>query len=99
MLWRIQDTTHLRPSTSKSNAKALIMDHLIVPIIRGAQVLLRMYSLDVPAAVIKLVATLQPDGSVKKERPRALPSGKSAVVELKLESKVVVESFQNYTCG
>jgi elongation factor 1 alpha-like protein len=75
------------------------MDDLIVPIIRGAQVLLRMHSLDVPAAVTKLVATLQPDGSVKKERPRALTSGMSAVVELKLGSKVLMESFQDYTCG
>lgn len=66
--------------TTKARAKILVMEKLTVPIIRGAQVVFHMHSLDVPAVLTKLVAILKRDGSVKKERPRALTSGTSAVV-------------------
>jgi elongation factor 1 alpha-like protein len=66
--------------TTKARAKILVMDKLSVPIIRGAQVVFHMHSLDVPAVLTKLVAILKRDGSVQKERPRALTSGTSAVV-------------------
>jgi elongation factor 1 alpha-like protein len=65
---------------TKARAKILVMEKLSVPIIRGAQVVFHMHSLDVPAVLTKLVAILKRDGSVKKERPRALTSGSSAVV-------------------
>eukprot|EP00934_Nitzschia_sp_Nitz4_P003075 Nitzschia sp. Nitz4//scaffold473_size5632//469//2538//NITZ4_009212-RA/size5632-augustus-gene-0.1-mRNA-1//1//CDS//3329552700//3065//frame0 len=82
------------PIATKCQAKLLVMEELTVPIIRGAQVLFHMHSLDVPAVVSKLVALTKRDGSVKKERPRALTSGSSATVELTLSERVVVESFQ-----
>jgi elongation factor 1 alpha-like protein len=69
------------------------MDPLAVPIIRGAQVLFHMHSLDVPAVLTKLVAITNRDGSIKKERPRALTAGSSAVVELTLSDKIVLEPF------
>jgi elongation factor 1 alpha-like protein len=91
----VVDTTHLPRISNKATAKVLIMDELTVPIIRGAQVLFHMHSLDIPAVITKLISTLKPDGSIIKERPRALTSGVSAVVELKLDNKIVMEAFQD----
>lgn len=88
---------HLPPIAKGARAKVLIMDDLTVPIIRGAQVLFHMHSLDVPASLNKLIALLKPDGSgILKERPRALTSGVSAMVELKLSdnTKIVMDRFQ-----
>ena len=81
------------PLTKKASARIMVMDKLAVPIIRGAQAIFHMHSLDVPAVLTKLVATLKRDGSVKKERPRALTSGVSAKVEFTLSDKIVMESF------
>lgn len=89
----VVDTTHLPPIAIRAKAKVLIMDQLTVPIIRGAQVLFHMHSLDIPAVISKLVSTLKPDGSVDKERPRALTSGVNAIVEVKLDTKIVMETF------
>jgi elongation factor 1 alpha-like protein len=83
-----------RPSLAKRfQAKLLVMDQLAIPIIKGAQILFHMHSLDVPAVMNKLVAITKRDGSVKKERPRALPGGCSAVVELTISDKLVLEPF------
>ncbi|KAG7370118.1 translation elongation factor EF-1 subunit alpha [Nitzschia inconspicua] len=83
------------PLTNKAKARVIIMDKLTVPIIRGAQVIFHMHSLDVPAVMTKLIATLNGDGSVKKERPRAITSGVNAVVELTLSDKIVMESYSD----
>ena len=54
------------PIRKKIYAKILLMEQLSVPIIRGAQVLLHMHSLDIPAIVSKLIsATNRKDGSLK----------------------------------
>lgn len=81
------------PLTKKASARIMVMDKLAVPIIRGAQAIFHMHSLDVPAVLTKLVATLKRDGSVKKDRPRALTSGVSAKIEFTLSDKIVMESF------
>jgi elongation factor 1 alpha-like protein len=80
-LGNILSFPNCRPQlTKKAKAKLLVMEGLSVPIIRGAQVVFHMHSLDIPAIVTKLVAVLTRDGSIKKDRPRALTSGASAVV-------------------
>lgn len=76
-----------------TKARVLVMDQLAVPIIRGAQVLFHMHSLDVPAVLTKLLAVTKRDGSIKKERPRALTGGASAIVEMTLKDKIVMEPF------
>lgn len=81
------------PLTKKASARIMVMDKLAVPIIRGAQAIFHMHSLDVPVVLTKLVATLKRDGSVKKDRPRALTSGVSAKIELTLSDKIVMEPF------
>lgn len=84
----------LRPAVRKRmKAKILVMEQLQVPIIRGAQVLLHMHSIDVPAVVSKLIATTKRDGSIQKERPRVVTGGASALVEITLQEKVCLESF------
>lgn len=88
--------THLAlrpPIRKRMQAKILVMEQLQVPIIRGAQVLLHMHSIDVPAVLSKLIAITKRDGSIKKERPRAVTGGASAVVEIALQEKVCLESF------
>ena len=81
------------PIAKKAKAKILVMEQLAVPIIRGAQVLFHMHSLDVPAVLTHLIAITKRDGSIKKERPRALTGGASAIVELTLSDKICMEPF------
>lgn len=83
------------PLTKKAKAKILVMEKLGVPIIRGAQIIFHMHSLDVPAVMTKLITLLNRDGTVKKERPRALTGGASAVVELTLSDKIVMDTYAN----
>lgn len=84
----------LRPRISKRmQAKILVMHQLQVPIIRGAQVLMHMHSIDVPAVISKLIAITKRDGTVQKERPRVITGGASALVEITLQEKVCLESF------
>lgn len=78
---------------NRARAKIMVMDPLHIPIIRGAQVLFHMHSLDVPAVLNKLLATTKRDGSIKKERPRALTAGTNAIIELTLSDKIVLERF------
>lgn len=90
--------THLTlrpPIRKKMQAKILVMDHLQVPIIRGAQVLLHMHSIDVPAVISKLVSIMRRDGSTQKERPRVITGGASALVEITLQEKVCLESYSD----
>ena len=81
------------PICRRAKAKILVMEHLTIPIIRGAQVLFHMHSLDIPAVVNKLIAITKRDGSIKKERPRALTGGSSATVEVTLSDKICMEPF------
>ena len=81
------------PICKRAKAKILVMEELTVPIIRGAQVLFHMHSLDIPAVVNKLIAITKRDGSIKKERPRALTGGSSATVEVTLNDKICMEPF------
>ncbi len=81
------------PLAKKATARIMVMDKLAVPIIRGAQVIFHMHSLEVPTVLTKLVAILKRDGSVKKDRPRALTSGVSAKIEFTVSEKIVMESF------
>ena len=84
----------LRPPIKKRIlCKILVMDDLNVPIIRGANVLLHMHSIDVPAVLTKLISTTTRDGL--KENPRALLSGASASVEITLKTKVCVEAYND----
>ena len=79
----------------KVQAKILVMDQLTVPIIRGAQVLLHMHSLDIPAVISNIVSKInKKDGSVIKN-PRILAGGSSANVEIKLSSKVCLEAYSD----
>lgn len=83
------------PLTKMAAARIVVMDDLAVPIIRGAQVIFHMHSLDVPTVLTKLVAILKPDGSVKKERPRALTKGVNASIEFTVSDKLVMEAFSD----
>jgi elongation factor 1 alpha-like protein len=81
------------PLTTMAQARIMVMDPLHIPIIRGAQVIFHMHSLDVPAVLTKLIAILKGDGSIMKDRPRALTGGVTAVVELTLSDRIVMESY------
>mmetsp|Transcript_57629 Transcript_57629/g.140767 ORF Transcript_57629/g.140767 Transcript_57629/m.140767 type:complete len:615 (-) Transcript_57629:520-2364(-) len=83
------------PLTKKCLVRIMVMDELAVPIIRGTQVLFHMHSLDIPCVMTKLVSILKRDGTVKKERPRSLPPGSNAVVELTLSDRIVMEKYSD----
>jgi elongation factor 1 alpha-like protein len=81
------------PFAKQARAKILVMDDLTIPIIRGAQLLFHMQSLDVPAVLNKLIALTKRDGSIKRDRPRALTGGASATVEFTLSDRICMEPF------
>jgi elongation factor 1 alpha-like protein len=87
-------STHQRPPMSqKCLAKIWVLEGTL-PIIRGAQVLFHMHHLDVPCHLSSLIRTFNfKDGSVLKERPRALTSNTQAEVELTLSVPIVMEAF------
>ena len=84
----------LRPAVKKKfQASLMVMDDLAVPIIRGAQALLHMHSIDTPAFVSKLVCTKNRDGTVKRQKPRVLAGGASATVEITLDQKICISRY------
>ena len=84
----------LRPAVKKKfRASLMVMDDLAVPIIRGAQALLHMHSIDTPAVVSKLICTKNRDGTVKRQRPRVLAGGASASVEISLDQKISISPY------
>jgi elongation factor 1 alpha-like protein len=87
----------LRPPISKKmQAKILVMDQLQVPIIRGAQVLLHMPSMDVPAVISKLIAISNKrndDSIIQQSNPRVVTGGTNATVEITLQEKICLERF------
>jgi elongation factor 1 alpha-like protein len=84
----------LRPAVKKKfRASLMVMDDLAVPIIRGAQALLHMHSIDTPAVVSKLICTKNRDGSVKRQKPRVLAGGASASVEISLDQKISISKY------
>jgi elongation factor 1 alpha-like protein len=87
---------HERPSLAcKCLAMVWILDGLAIPIIRGAQAIFHMHHLDIPCHMSMLVKTLKKDGSVAKERPRALTANTQAIVELTLVVPIVMEAFSD----
>jgi len=84
----------LRPAVKKKfQASLMVMDDLAVPIIRGAQALLHMHSIDTPAVASKLICTKNRDGTVKRQRPRVLAGGASATVEITLDQKICISKY------
>lgn len=83
-----------RPSIAKKcRAKLAVMDDLTVPIIRGAQVLFHIHNLDIPAVLTQLITTTKRSNNTTKNRPRAITSASSAVVEITLSNPICMEAF------
>ena len=80
---------------TKFIARVYILEGLSVPIIPMAQTSLHVQQLDIPCHLSKLLQTLKKDGSVLKDRPRALTSNAQAVVELTLSLPVAMEAFSD----
>jgi elongation factor 1 alpha-like protein len=86
--------THLtlRPKVKrKFEARILVMERLVVPIIRGSQVLLHMHSLDVPAVLSRLISSERRGDSTPRLNPRVVAGGVTATVEITLSEKLVIE--------
>jgi elongation factor 1 alpha-like protein len=86
--------THLtlRPKVKrKFEARILVMERLVVPIIRGSQVLLHMHSLDVPAVLSRLISSERRGDSTPRVNPRVVAGGVTATVEITLSEKLVIE--------
>lgn len=85
----------LRPRLErKVSARIMVMDHLSVPLIRGAQLLTHMHSIDVPTALSKLLSSVHPKKkNSQRDKPRVLTAGVSATVELTFTEKIAVEAY------
>jgi elongation factor 1 alpha-like protein len=77
--------------TTRCRCKIFVLEGLALPLIRGAQALWHMHSLDVPCHLSHLEATLKPNGSVLKERPRVLTAKTQAIVEVTLHYPIALE--------
>ena len=87
----------LVPVTTSIRAKILVFD-IKQPITRGYPVLLYYHCSSVPATITKLISTTQKvKGSGKKEvpKPRYLVGRCTAEVEIKLESRVCMDLYDN----
>ena len=78
---------------NKCQAKIVVMEDLTIPIIRGAQVLFHIHSLDIPATLTQLESTTKRSTNKTKNRPRAITSASSAVVEITLSDRICMEPF------
>lgn len=82
------------PLERKVKARIMVMEQLSVPLIRGAQVLFHMHSIDVPTVLSKLLTSVHPKTkNSHKEKPRVLTAGVSATVEMTFAEKIVVEAY------
>jgi elongation factor 1 alpha-like protein len=75
--------------------KIVIMDEIAVPIIQGAEVLLYMHNIDIPAVITKLISSSNRKESVEVQRPRVLIGGSTASVEIRVREKICVETYQD----
>lgn len=64
-----------------------------MPILRGAHAELFVHSLRVPCVISKLNSIHPGSKELEKKNPRLLPRNVSAIVEIKTEQAISVESF------
>lgn len=96
ILCHAEGGTDLRvPIRRKFIAQVVVMDKLVVPIIRGAQVLFHMHSLDVPAVVSNLLSVTKRGAAAPVARPRIITGGANATVEITTSEKLCVEEYKN----
>lgn len=85
-----------RPAiATKCRAKLAIMDDLAMPIIRGAQVLFHIHSLDIPATLTQLISTTKRSNNVTRNKPRAITAASSAVVQITLSNPICMEAYNS----
>ncbi|KAM3581643.1 hypothetical protein VKS41_005807 [Umbelopsis sp. WA50703] len=84
------------PVTSYFEAQVVVFD-IKVPITSGFPVILHHQSLNEPASVIKLVATIdKATGEIIKKSPRHLSKGSTATVRIKLANRPIpLETFKD----
>eukprot|EP00611_Tribonema_gayanum_P020561 TRINITY_DN3768_c0_g2_i2.p1 TRINITY_DN3768_c0_g2~~TRINITY_DN3768_c0_g2_i2.p1 ORF type:complete len:342 (+),score=77.97 TRINITY_DN3768_c0_g2_i2:438-1463(+) len=81
------------PVAEKLEAQVATLDALAVPLIRGTEFLLHLQGVDITAHVSKLIALTNSAGTVIKARPRCVPSGATAHVQLTLSRPICVERY------
>jgi len=84
------------PLSRKFTARISTFKALAVPIIKGTQVTLHLGSNIVEANVSKLIALLDSTGAQRKLKPRAISGSCGAVIQIKLEVPLCIETQQ--TC-
>ncbi|KAG5178193.1 P-loop containing nucleoside triphosphate hydrolase protein [Tribonema minus] len=83
------------PVAEKLEAQVATLDALAVPLIRGTEFLLHLQGVDITAHVSKLIALTNSAGTVIKARPRCVPSGATAHVQLTLSRPICVERYSD----
>jgi len=88
--------TNLVPVTSSFVAQIVVFD-IKVPITSGFPIILHHQSLNEPASIVKLVATIdKATGEIIKRNPRHLSKGATATVRIKLENRPIpLETFKD----
>ncbi|CAO3693728.1 unnamed protein product [Umbelopsis ramanniana] len=87
---------HPVPVTSTFIAQLVVFD-IKVPITSGFPVILHHQSLNEPASIVKLIATIdKATGEVIKKNPRHLSKGSTATVRIKLDNRPIpLETFKD----
>jgi elongation factor 1 alpha-like protein len=75
--------------------KLVVMDEISSPIIQGAEVLFHMHNMDIPAFIAKLISCTNRKDGEEIQRPRMLVGGSTALVEIRLNEKICLESFND----
>ena len=89
-------TKQFRPRIKKKiQAKILLMEEITVPIIRGTQILFHMHCLDVPGVVSDIISKVNKQDGSSIPRPRVLTGGSNATVEIKLNERISLETYED----
>ena len=83
------------PLVDSFEAKILTVG-LEIPIVKGTEVIMHVGSLDVPATISKLIASLNPDGTEDKLKPRCITSQSNAKVRITLSKPMCLDQYTNH---
>lgn len=84
------------PTATKVEVRLLTLN-IVMPLLRGASLVLHAHSAKQPVRISELVSLLDPkSGQVAKAKPRVVTKNQSAVVELVAERSICLEAYTDY---
>lgn len=79
----------------KIEAQIRTFEALLVPLVKGTQLILHRGGKEVPVTVGRLLALVNGDGEVTKERPRHVTANKTCRLVLRLDDRICLEAYRD----